>query len=311
MAGSESRTTVWVAIAANLGIALTKTAAAIITGSSALFAEAAHAFADTGNGVILLVAERRGSRPPDERHPLGHGADAYFWALLASLGVFLTGGVLSIMDGIDGLVNHPGVSSFPVAYIVLVVALVLESVSWWRVHRQLRDEARDLQRDVLDHVAATSDPVTRAVFAEDSAAVIGNIVALVGIALHQATGSSIPDAVAAIVIGIGLGVVAFVLAARNRAFLVGEQAPQALRDRLDQTLREIDGVDGVNELLVTFIGPRQVHVLADIDVRDDLSGGEVEELVRTGEDTLRASSDVVARVDLVTSGPRQRSEGRS
>jgi cation diffusion facilitator family transporter len=299
---NESRTTVWVALAANLGIAVIKTGAAVVTRSSALFAEAAHAFADTGNGVILLVAERRGGRPPDERHPLGHGADAYFWALLASLGVFITGGVLSIIDGIDGLTSRIGISSFPVAYVVLGLALVFESASLWRVHRQLRGEARRLQRDVFDHVVATSDPVTRAVFAEDLAAVAGNVVALIGVGLHQATGSSIPDGIAAIVIGLGLAVVAFVLAARNRAFLIGEQAPSSLRERLSDTLRRTPGIVGVDELLVTFVGPRRVHVLAAIDVRDDLTGGEVEALLRDGEQALRATSDVVARVDLVPRG---------
>jgi cation diffusion facilitator family transporter len=302
MADNESRTTVFVAIAVNLAIAITKTVAAMLTRSSAMFAEAAHAFADTGNGVILLVAERRGSRPPDDEHPLGHGPEAYFWALLASLGVFITGGVLSITDGIDGLTNHLGIESFTIAYAVLIAALLLESASLWRVHRQLREEARSLGRDVFDHVVATSDPVTRAVFAEDVAAVAGNIVALIGVGLHQATGSSVPDGVAAIIIGIGLAFVAFVLAARNRAFLVGEQAPESLRQRLNESLRGIDEIDGVNDLVVTFVGPRRVHVLAGIDVRDDLSGDEVEALVRSSERTLRAASDVVTRVDLVPRG---------
>ncbi len=140
-------------------------------------------------------------------------------------------------------------------------------------------------------------------------AVLGNVVAIAGVALHQITGSSVPDGGAAIVIGLGLAAVAFVLASRNRQFLIGEQAPQPLRDRLSSELRTlpgidgIDGIDGVEELVVTFVGPRRVQVLARVDVDDTLSGREVEELVRRGERALRVASDAVTRVDVVPRGP--------
>jgi cation diffusion facilitator family transporter len=301
---SESRTTIWFAVAANLAIALLKSAAALLTGSSAMFAEAAHAFADTGNGSILLVAERRGDRPPDDEHPLGHGAEAYFWAFLASVGVFVTGGVLSIVEGVRGLTGHSDIRSFPIAYAVLGLSLIFESVSLWRVHRQLSEEAARLQRDLLDHVSATSDPVTRAIFAEDGVAVAGTVVALVGVSLHQVTGSPIPDGCAAIVIGVGLTVVAFALSARNRRFLLGEPAPSELRDRLDGELRRLDGIERVEEMVVTFVGPRRVRVLASVDIDDRLTGGEVEELVREAERVLHGASDTVTRVDVVPRGTR-------
>jgi cation diffusion facilitator family transporter len=299
---SESRTTVWVAVAANLAIAVSKSVAAAITGSSAMFAEAAHAFADTGNGVVLLTAERRGARPPDADHPLGHGTESYFWALLASVGVFVTGGVLSIAEGVRSLSGESTIGSYGVAYVVLLVALVFESASLWRVHRQLRAEADQLERDLLAHVVQTSDPVTRAIFAEDTAAVIGNLIALAGVGLHQLTGSPVPDGVAAIAIGVLLTVVALFLAARNREFLVGEPAPAPLRERLGEELLAISGIDGVNDLVVTFVGPRRVRVLADVDVDDRLTGAEVESLIRRAESTLRRSSEVVARVDVVPRG---------
>ena len=305
---SESRTTVWFAVAANLAIAVLKSAAALLTGSSAMFAEAAHAFADTGNGSILLVAEGRGERPPDAEHPLGHGAESYFWAFLASVGVFVTGGVLSIVEGVRGLSGHNDIRSFPVAYAVLGLSLIFESVSLWRVHRQLSGEAERLQRDLLDHVSATSDPVTRAVFAEDGAAVAGTVVAFVGVFLHQMTGSPIPDGCAAIVIGLGLTVVAFALSARNRQFLVGELAPAPLRDRLAGELRGLHGIDDVEEIVVTFVGPRRVRVLASVDIDDELSGREVEELIREADRVLRNASDVVTRVDVVPRGPSEAPE---
>ena len=299
----ESAATVTFAFFANLLIALVKLAAAILTRSSALFAEAAHAFADTGNGSILILADRRGDRPPDEGHPLGHGREAYFWALLASVGVFITGGLLSISEGVHALLHPEVIRSFVLAYGVLATSLIVESASLWKVHRQLRTEADTLRRELLDHVNVTSDPVTRAVFAEDVVAVSGNLVAIAGVALHQVTGSPVPDAGAAIVIGLGLTVVAYLLASRNRRFLIGEQAPQPLRERLGSELLVVPGIDAIEELVVTFVGPRQVQVLARVDVDDTLSGGEVEELVRRSEIALRGASDAVTRVDVVPRGP--------
>lgn len=302
MMKGETTTTLVVAILANLAIALVKLLAAIITGSSAMFAEAAHAFADTGNGSILFLASRRGDRPADAEHPLGHGREAYFWALLASVGVFLTGGLLSIAEGVRGLMRSEDVHPYAIAYGVLVAALVLESVSLWRVHRQLRAEAVSLQRELLDHVSATSDPVTRAVFAEDVAAVVGNLVAIVGVALHQITGSPTPDGAAAIVIGMGLAIVAYVLAGRNRRFLVGEEAPQELKRRLSTRLVHVHGIEDVDELIVTFVGPRRVQVMARVGIDDRLNGGEVESMIRESERALADVSDAVQRVDIVARG---------
>ena len=155
----ENVTTVVVALAANLGIALAKLAAAIISGSSAMLAESFHAMADTGNEALLLVAQRKSERPPDENHPLGHGRAAYFWALIAALGVFVTGALPSIRQGVHELLDPGESTSFLVAYVVLAVSLVLESASLWR--------------EFTEHFRLSSDPIARAVLAEDAAAVAG------------------------------------------------------------------------------------------------------------------------------------------
>jgi cation diffusion facilitator family transporter len=300
--GRESLGTILIALGINLVIAVGKLFTALISGSSALLAESAHSFADTGNSVILLVADRRGARPPDGTHPLGHGREAYFWALLASVGVFLTGGALSVLEGVRGWLRPGPIDSYVLAYAVLTVSLLLESISLWRAHRQLREEAGNLSRDFLEHVELTSDPVTRAVFFEDSAAVAGNVIAIVGVALHQATGSAVPDAAAAIVIGVGLAVVAYELAGRNRDFLVGEEAPEDFRNRIRDVVASHDGVENVPELLTMFLGPRRVHVLGRVELADALSEPEVTSLLRTIERDVRDTSDVVARVDLVPTG---------
>jgi cation diffusion facilitator family transporter len=298
---AESVTTVIVALAANMGIALAKLGAAFVSGSSAMLAEGFHALADTGNEAVLLVAQNRSERPPDEDHPLGHGRAAYFWALIAALGVFVTGALLSIHQGVEELL-HPGkTTAFALSYAVLGVSLVLESVSLLRAYRQLRKEADDFRRDFIEYVDLSSDPIARAVFAEDAAAVVGNVIAGVGIGLRQLTGSVVPDAVAAVLIGLILGYVAVELARRNGDFLLGRRAPPRVHEQVLGVIADQPGVRRVTELLVTFLGPHRLWVLARVDIEDGLDGADVRALVGTIEQDLVRSSRYIARVDVTVS----------
>jgi cation diffusion facilitator family transporter len=301
-----SNRTVLVALGANLGVAIAKLLAASITGSTAMAAEAAHALADTGNQVLLWVAQRRSSRPPDERHPFGYGREAYFWALLASLGVFLAGALFSLREGIAELVDRTAATSFVVAYAVLAVAATLDSISLVQAVRQLRTEAGELQRRFVDQLLLTSDPTVRAVFAEDAAAIIGDVIAFAGVAIHQASVSAVPDGLAAVLIGLLVAGVGVQLARRNRDFLVGEPASAAARADVESLISGYSGVTGIGQLAVTILGPRELWVLARVDVDDELSGDEVEALVRGLEEDLRARSPFIARVDVVPLGPRTR-----
>src|SRR6266536_402785 len=195
---SESALTVLVALAANLLVAVAKSVAAALTGSASILAEAAHSWADTGNEVFLLIANRRSVRPPDRAHPLGHGREAYVWSLFAALGLFVAGAAVSVTHGVQELFRPEPAGDFIVGYAVLAVSFVLEGVSFLRSVRQARVEAELFHRDVIEQVLATSDPTLRAVFAEDSAALIGLVVAAAGLAAHQLTGSATPDAIGSI-----------------------------------------------------------------------------------------------------------------
>jgi cation diffusion facilitator family transporter len=290
-----------VAIIVNVGVAIAKLAAGIFTGSSAMLAEAYHSMADTGNELLLLVAQWRGGEPADDDHPLGHGREAYFWALIASLGVFATGTLLSFRQGIHELIRPTEANHFVAAYIVLAISFCLEGMSLLRAYRQIKREAGTLQRDFLEHLDLTSDPVARAVFAEDTAAIVGNLIAFIGIALHQATGSPVPDGVAAILIAAVLGYVAFDLAKRNRGFIIGRQASPAIRNTIRETIAAQPGIVGIGELLVTFLGPRRVWVVARIDIDNGMTGTRVKEVLRAIEDELKAQSPYIARVDLIPS----------
>jgi cation diffusion facilitator family transporter len=213
-----SLTTVLVAFAANLLVAIAKSVAAVVTGSASILAEAAHSWADTGNEVFLLVANRRSRRACDTAHPLGYGREAYVWALLAALGLFVAGAAVSVTRGVQELIRPEPATAFLVGYVVLAVSFVLEGISFLQSVRQARPAAELLERDLIEQVVATSDPTLRAVFAEDSAALIGLVIAAFGLAAHQVTGSAIPDAVGSILVGVLLAVVAVFLINRNRQF---------------------------------------------------------------------------------------------
>jgi cation diffusion facilitator family transporter len=295
----ESLRTVIVALLANAGIAAAKFIAALITSSSSMLAEAFHATADTGNQVLLLLADRRARRPTDERHPLGHGREAYFWALTAALGMFFTGALLAVRQGVEELLHPIHVADPLAAYVVLGVAFCLDGMSLARAYRQLKREAAALEIEFLEHFDRTSDPVGRAVFAEDAVGMVGDVVAFAGILLGQLTGSLIPDAAGALVIGAFLAVVAIDLTRRNRDFLVGRLASPAIHDGLRRLISREPGVVGVRDLWITFVGPRRLWVLARIATDDALDGPAQKRLLRTIEDAVVRQSPSFARVDLI------------
>jgi cation diffusion facilitator family transporter len=233
---------------------------------------------------------------------LSRGREAYFWALLAAIGVFVIGAVLAVYEGVRELLNSEPVESFAVAYVVLAVAFLLDLVSFLRARRQLRGEAQTLARGLLEHVRLTSDPTARAVFAEDAAGLTGNVVAATGIALHQVTGSVVPDAVAAIGIGLILGTVAVFLVERNRDFLVGQEVGPAGKERIRAFITAWPGVVAVRKLLVAFTGPGEILVVARVDIDDSLDGAAVERLVSGIERELRAREPSISRVDVVPTG---------
>ncbi|MBC7633463.1 MAG: cation transporter [Flavobacterium sp.] len=296
--------TVIIAFTANALVALAKTAAALLTGSASMVAEAAHSWADTGNEVFLLVADRRSKRAPDQSHPLGYGREAYVWSMFAALGLFVAGAAVSITHGIQQLV-HPGeASNFGVAYAVLALAFVLEGVSFLQAFRQVGREAEAVDRDLLEHALHTSDPTLRAVFAEDAAALIGLAIAGTGVLLHEITGSSVPDAVGSILVGVLLAVVAAVLVDRNRRFLVGMQAPAGILAAARGRLSAMPGVSSVGYLHMEFVGPHRVYLVASVDLIGDDVESTVADRLRALEDELE-SEDVIVEAVLTVSRPGQ------
>jgi cation diffusion facilitator family transporter len=293
---SASVTTVLIAFGANLLVATAKTVAAVVTGSASIVAEAAHSWADTGNEVFLLIANRRALRPPDRAHPLGFGREAYVWSLLAALGLFVAGAAVSVTHGVQELLKPEPATHFIVGYIVLGMSFVLEGISFLRSVRQARPTAELFERDLIEEVMATSDPTLRAVFAEDAAALIGLVFAAVGLAAHEITGSAKPDAVGSILVGLLLAVVAITLIDRNRQFLVGEEADPRVRAAALRALLDQPEVSRVTYLRLEIVGPRMVAVVGDVDLVGDDSESHVAVRLRALEAKISASPAVAGAV---------------
>jgi len=299
---SASLATVLIAFVANLLVAVAKTVAAVVTGSASLLAEAAHSWADTGNEVFLVVADRRSRRPRDRRHPFGHGREAYVWSLLAALGLFVAGAAVSVTHGVQELIHPEPATDFVLGYAVLAFSFVLEGISFLRSVRQARPAAEFLERDLIGGVLATSDPTLRAVFAEDSAALIGLVIAAVALGAHQVTGSSTPDAVGSILVGLLLAVVATVLINRNRQFLIGEEASPNVRAATIEALLAEPEVARVTYLRLEIVGPRLVSVIGDVDLTGDDTESNLAVRLRALEAKIDASP-AVAGVVLSLSAP--------
>jgi cation diffusion facilitator family transporter len=277
----DSTTTVVVAAAANLGIAVAKGVAGALSGSAAMISESAHSVADTANELLLLVAVKRSDRPADERHPFGYGRERYFWTLLAAVGICVGGGVFSVMQGVNELrkAGEDG-GHFTLSYVILGISFALESVSWLQVRSQLSSDARRMNRGMREQLQTTSDPAVTTVFLEDSAALVGLLIAATGIALHQATGSHIWDGLASLAIGLLLVGAGVFLGRQNQRLLIGEAADPRLREALTEQLATYDEIDSVDEVLTSIIGRGEILVAARIDLDDTLTAAQVEALAR-------------------------------
>lgn len=304
-AGGDSLLTVIVAFVANLLIALAKTAAAVITSSASMLAEAAHSWADTGNEIFLLIAERKSGRTRDAEHPMGYGKEAYIWSMFAAFGLFTAGAVVSISHGISELRDPEPASDYVVAYVVLGVAFVLEGISFTQAFRQSQHKATRFHRRHFSYVLNTSSPTLRAVFFEDAAALIGLLIAFAGIGLHQLTGSPIPDAIGSILVGVLLAVFAVVLINQNRRFLIGQQVEPDVRNAALVVLLAAPDVERVTYLHLEFVGPETIYLVAAVDLTGDQAEHDVAIRLRRIERELKARPQITEAVLTLATADEQ------
>jgi cation diffusion facilitator family transporter len=296
--GGESFATVLVAGAANLAIAIAKIIAGALTGSSAMLAEGAHSVADTVNQAFLLTALTRSQKPADAQHPFGYAQERYFWSLLAAVGIFVLGAGFSVYEGIHSLMHPEPVEAAIVAYGVLALSFLFEGTSWVKALLQLRREAGERSVGLFRHVVTSPDPTAKTVAFEDTAALIGILLAAGGISLHLLTGAAAWDGIASILIGLLLVVVAVSLGTQSKRNLIGESMPAQARDQLQKIIDETPGVDVVVELLTMRLGPDEVLVAARVDVDDDASGGDLEQVADHAEQRIRERFPEVRHVFL-------------
>jgi cation diffusion facilitator family transporter len=291
---TESRTAIIAAIVGNLAIAATKFIAASLTGSSAMLSEGIHSLVDTGNGGLLLLGVRRSMKPPDDSHPFGHGKELYFWSLIVAIFIFALGGGMSVYEGVTHLA-HPHQLEDPMwNYVVLGLAIIFESLSFYFAFKAFRGEMGN--QGVLQTVRASKDPTTFTVLFEDTAALLGLLVAFVGIFLGHEFENPYLDGVASITIGAILGVVAIFLAYESKGLLIGESVdPQTL-----ESVRAIAGADPsvveVRKALTMHFGPNDVLLALDIRFQKELTSTDIAAAIDHLEKKIRDRHAEIKRI---------------
>lgn len=274
MEGAGPRT-IAVAFIANIVIAAAKLLAGLASGSTAMLAEAAHSAADTVNEIFLFIGLRRHREPADATHPFGHGRERFLWAFMAAIASFLIGGCLSVALAIVDLKAHHAAPGGFWPWMVLAVSFVAEGASWRQSVRQARAQAKDFGLGTWRYLLQASDPIVRAVVVEDSAALIGLVLAACGLVLSDVFRTSVPDSLASLAIGLLLAVTAFGVARPMVDFLVGRSLPTNLFEKLNKIIQEDPAVEEVHSLRATYSGPEEVIVAAKVRPAGHLSANEL------------------------------------
>lgn len=289
-----SKSVIFAALAGNLGIALTKTLAAVFTGSAAMFSEAVHSFADTGNQMLLLLGMRQAAKPADEDHPFGYGLRLYFWTFVVAMLIFGVGATVALYEGVDKILHPHPAEHVWVNYLVLGASVLFEGLVWIKALQAFRHEKGD--RGWMDAIRRSKDPTVFTVLFEDSAALAGLVVALIGVALSQTLQMPWIDGAASVVIGLMLAATAFLLAYESMSLLTGEGVPRPVRQSIRQLVQNQPEVLRLNELLTMHFSPQDVLVTVSVDFRDDLASGQLEQVVSRLDARIKALHPEVRRV---------------
>jgi cation diffusion facilitator family transporter len=274
----EAKTAVVAAIFGNLAIAITKFFAAAFSGSSAMLSEAIHSLVDTGNGALILLGIRKSRKPPDIEHPFGHGRELYFWTLMVGVFIFGVGGGMSLYEGITHLSHATPIENAKLNYIVLGVSAVFEGTSWFYGWKAFSKERRG--RGILQVIHSTKDPTSFSVLLEDSAALLGLVIAMLGIFLSQALNQPYFDGGASIVIGLLLCAIAVVMVYESKGLLIGEGVDRQTLKDLRKIVEENRDVAHVQHLHTIYQSPDTVLLVIELRFNDSISAVDVRAAVR-------------------------------
>ena len=295
------------ALFANALIAVLKLAAAVVTGSSGMMAEALHSVADTMNQIFLLLGLRFYKRPASGKHPFGHGKERFFWSFIAAIFIFGVGATYAIYEGIEKLAHpHPPTNLFW-AYAVLALSFLLEGCSIAVAIYQELGEARHEGLSFADYLRESKDPTAKTVLFEDTAALIGIIIAAAGLILteYQVGGrvGAYWDGVASIAIGLVLAVVAFTLARTSRGLLLGEAASPKVIAAIQRAIESHPNVESVVELLTMHLAPKQILINAHVKLRSGLVTGDIEKSIEEIEERIKRAEPKVEMIFLEAARP--------
>ena len=298
---AASTRTIVVALVANMGIAVAKFIAAAITGSSAMLTEGVHSVVDCTNQLLLLWGRRQARKPADEAHPLGYGRELYFWSFVVAVLVFALGAGVSVYEGIIHIAYPEHAGSPWVAYIVLLIAFLLDGWSTFEAFKEFKGAKGKL--GWVEAIRRSKDPAGFIVLLENGAAMAGIVVAAVGLALAQYTGNPFYDGAASIVIGVILGITAFVLAYESKALLIGEAADPELVAGLRAMIERQKGVTAVGEVLTVHSSPDQITAMLSVDFDDRITAREVEALVCAVEKEAEQRFPLIQRLYIRPRSP--------
>jgi cation diffusion facilitator family transporter len=292
------------ALFANALITVLKFIAAVMTGSSGMMAEALHSLADTTNQVFLLLGLRFYRRPASEKHPFGHGKERFFWSFIAAIFIFGVGATYAIYEGIVKLSHPHPPENFGWAYVILGISFLIESASiGLAIYQEVR-EARHEGMSFAEYLRESKDPTAKTVLFEDTAALIGILIAGAGLYLTEhhsgPAGGAYWDGVASISIGVVLAVVAFVLARSARGLLLGEAATPKSLEAIRGAIMAHSNVCEVVELLTMHLAPKQILINAHVNFRDDLATGDIERTINEVEENIKRAEPMVDMIFLET-----------
>jgi cation diffusion facilitator family transporter len=291
---SEKPLAIYGAMGANLLIAVTKFVAAGFTGSSAMLSEGIHSVVDTGNQLLLLLGIKRSKRPADEGHPFGHGKELYFWSLIVAVVLFGLGGGMSIYEGITHII-HPNPLEDPTwNYAVLGLAFVFESISWVIALKELRPHMG--KGGIWRGLRSSKDPSIVTVFFEDSAALLGLVLAFLGVFLGHLLNSPMADGLASIAIGLLLAVVATLLVRESRGLLLGESADPETLESIRRTVRAHPQIASMKAPLTMHLGPEEVLLNLEIEFRPEVSPAQITAAVNDLEREIRSEHPEIRRI---------------
>lgn len=282
-----------VALAANLGIAAAKFVAAAITGSSAMLTEGVHSLVDSANQILLMYGEKRAAKPADALHPAGYGRELYFWSFVVALLVFALGAGVSVYEGIVHLLEPEPAVSPVVAYSVLAIAFALEGGSTLAAFRDFNGSRGG--KSWLSALTSTKDAPTVIVLLENGAAMVGILIAAVGLALFQLTGNPQFDGAASILIGLLLAAVAIFLAREAKGLLIGEAADPILIEGIRHLIAR-EGVMGVGEIMTIHNAPNQIVAAVNVDFDNRLTAGDVERMIDDMEREIQSKFPPIYRL---------------